>query len=66
MQRRPLWPAIEPSPQTSARIRSEFEVAVEREFDGVGSSDKRCFFEPNTMLYAAQMYHGVPAIWTLL
>ena len=47
--------AIEPPPQTSARIRPELEVAVEREFDGVGSGDDRRFFEPDTMLYAAQI-----------
>ena len=65
VRRRALRPAIEPSPQTSAGIRPEFEVAVERKFDGVGSSDDRRFFEPNTMLYAAQDKHGVPAIRTL-
>jgi hypothetical protein len=55
VRRRSLWPAIEASPQTSARIRPELEVAVERKFDDIGCRDERCFFEPNTMLYAAQM-----------
>jgi hypothetical protein len=55
MQRRPLWPAIEASPQTPSRIRPELEVAIERKFDDIGCGDERCLFEPNTMLYAAQM-----------
>ena len=57
--------AVEPSPQASTGSRSEFEVAVEWQFDGVGSGDNRRFLEPNTMLYAAQRYHGVPAIRAL-
>ena len=60
-----MGPAIETSPQAHTGCCSEIEVAVERQFDGVGSGDDRRFFEPNAMLYAAQMQHGVPAILSL-
>jgi hypothetical protein len=65
MQRRSLRPANEPSPQTSACIRPEFEVAVERKFNGVGSSDDRPFFQPNAVLNAVQIQHGVPTVGSL-
>jgi hypothetical protein len=54
VRRRALRPAIEPFPQANTGTRPEFEVAVEWQFDGVGSGDDRRFLEPNTMLYAAQ------------
>ena len=53
--RRALRPAIEPFPQANTGTRPEFEVAVERKFDGVCSGDNRRFFDPNTMLNAAQV-----------
>ncbi|WP_245286584.1 hypothetical protein [Bradyrhizobium sp. ARR65] len=65
MRRRALRPANEPSPQAHTGTRPEFEVAVERQFDSVGSGDDWRFLEPNTMLYAAQMQHGVPTIRAL-
>ena len=60
-----MRPAIEPSPQANTGTRPEFEVAVERQFDSVGSGDDWRFLEPNTMLYAAQIQHSVPTIGAL-
>src|ERR1700739_2924660 len=65
VRRQALRPAIEPSPQAHTGTRPEFEVAVEWQFDSVGSGDDRPFLKPNAMLYAAQMQHGVPTIRTL-
>ena len=65
MERRSLWSAIKASPQAPPRIHPKFKVAVERKFNSVVSSDDRRLFEPNAVLYAVQMHHGVPAVRTL-
>lgn len=60
-----MRPAIEPSPQAHPGPRPEFEIAVERQFDRVSTGGDWRFLEPNTMLHAAQIQHGVPSIRTL-
>jgi hypothetical protein len=65
MQRRPWRPAIEGSPQPPARIRAEFKVAIEREFDCVGAGNDRRFLEPNAMFYLVQTHYCVPPIRAL-
>ena len=65
MERRSLRSAIKTSPQAPARIDPKFEVAVERKFNGVASSEDRRLFEPNAVLYAVEMHHGVPAVRAL-
>lgn len=56
---------MEASPQTPAGIRSELEIAIEREPNNVGCSNDRRFFQPNAMLYAVQMKHGMPVVEVL-
>ncbi len=65
MQRRPWRPAIEGSPQPPACIRTEFEVTIEREFDGIGASNDRRFPEPNAMFYLVQTHYCVPSVGAL-
>jgi hypothetical protein len=65
MQRLSLRPAIKASPQAPARIRPELEIPIEREFDSVGSCNNGRFFQPNAMLRAVQMEHGMPAVGAL-
>jgi len=62
MQRRPRRPPIKSSPQAPACIRAEFKIAVERKFNRIGDGNDRRFFQPNAMLYAPQVQHGVPAV----
>ena len=62
MKRHSLRSAIEASPQASPRIESEFKVSVERKFNGICSSEDRRLFEPEAVLYAMQMHHGVPTV----
>ena len=57
--------AIEPSPQARTGDRPEFEIAVERQFDGVGSGDDWRCLEPKTMLHTVQFQHGMPTIGCL-
>ena len=65
MQRRPWWPAIKGSPQPPARIRAEFKVTIEREFDGIGAGSHGRFLEPNAMFYLVQTRYCVPAVRAL-
>ena len=65
MQRRPWWPAIKGSPQPPARIRAEFKVTIEREFDGIGAGSHGRFLEPNAMFYLVQTQYCVPAVRAL-
>ena len=65
MQRRPQGPAIKGSPQAPACIDAEIEIAVERKLDSIVNRNDRRFFQPNAMLYAAQVQHGVPAVRAL-
>ena len=65
MQWRPRRPAIEGSPKASACIRAEFEIAVERKFDRIGNRNDRRFLQPNAVLKAVEVQHGVPTIRAL-
>jgi hypothetical protein len=65
MQGRPWRPSIEGSPQPPARIRAEFKVTIEQEFDGIGAGNDRRFLEPNAMFYLVQTQYGVPTVGAL-
>ena len=65
MERLTLRPAIETSPQTPARIRPELEIPIEREFNSIAHGDDRRFLQPNAMLDAVQMQHGMPPVRAL-
>ena len=65
MERLSLRPAIEASPQASARVCPELEIAIEREFNNIRHGNNGRFFQPNAMLYAVQVEHGMPTVRAL-
>jgi hypothetical protein len=65
MQRWSRWTVVQCSPKPPCCVRTKFEVAVEWKFDRIGFGDDRWLPQPQAVLDAAQMQHGVPAVGRL-